>query len=119
MQGHLRFTLSVADDPEDKVGLVCISRPLMAESKSERAVLAPCMAVPPAMEIFVFVGAGAGEAVLDGLPLFEEGIRSEISGPAAEGGGFEMLRVVGIGPCTASGLSWSANVFDSSGSLAL
>lgn len=37
------------------VGLVVISSCRMASSRSERAVEAPCMGVPPAMEIFVVV----------------------------------------------------------------
>lgn len=81
------------------VGLVVISSCRMASSRSERAVEAPCMGVPPAMEIFVGVflllvlvgpGVEVRETGLDcvlglgfGLP------RSETSVPWADGGGFD------------------------------
>lgn len=55
----------------------------MAESSSVRAVEAPCIGVPPVMEIFVF---GAGEEVREAGALFDVGFRSDIRWPAAEGG---------------------------------
>ena len=61
MQLHCRFASSAADEAESD-GLVCISRLRIALSKSESAVEAPCMAIPPVMFTFVF---GAGEAVRD------------------------------------------------------
>lgn len=64
----------------------------MASSRSERAVEAPCIGVPPAMEIFVVAflplegpGVEVRETGLDlglGLP------RSETKVPWADGGGF-------------------------------
>ena len=85
----------------------------MAESRSESAVEAPCIAVPPVRLTFVF---GAGLACLDEAaePFLEGGAReSEISCPAAEGGGLEVMGfVVGAaesvmsGICVASGFCW-------------
>lgn len=83
--------------PEDElevcVGLVVISSWRMASSRSERAVEAPCMGVPPAMEILVALflplllgpGVEVRETGFDfgfGLP------RSEINVPWADGGSF-------------------------------
>jgi len=116
MQLHRRRSMS-SDDPEVKVGFVCISRLLIAESRSERAVLAPCIGVPPAIEILVFAAEGAGEDVLEDLALFGAGMRSEISGPAADGGGFD--EEVTVGACMASGFSCSASAFARGGSCAL
>lgn len=74
------------------VGLVVISSWRMASSRSERAVEAPCMGVPPAIEILVAAflpllgpGVEVREAGFDlgfGLP------RSETNVPWADGGGF-------------------------------
>lgn len=55
----------------------------MAESRAVRAVDAPCMGVPPVMLTLVF---GAGEEVRDVGALLEEGFRSDMRWPAAEGG---------------------------------
>ena len=52
----------------------------MADSRSFRAVLAPCMGVPPARDTFA---VGFGDAFLDGLV-------SEMSSPAADGGNFDV-----------------------------
>lgn len=61
MQLHLRFASSEAEaEVEDKVGLVCNSKLRMAESRSERAVEAPCIAVPPER---VTLALGAGDEV--------------------------------------------------------
>jgi hypothetical protein len=87
----------------------------MAESRLERVEDAPCIAVPPEMLTLVF-GAGDGfledcaEAAFLGLS------ESDISGPAAEGGGFDVIGFVVAaassvisGICVASGgLSRSA-----------
>lgn len=70
---------------DDKVGFVCNSRVRIAESRSESVAPAPCILVPPVMLTLVL--AGAGEDVLEGF--FEEGRKSEINGPEADGGGFE------------------------------
>ena len=74
------------------VGLVVISSWRIASSRSESAVEAPCMGVPPAMEIFVAAflpllgpGVEVRETGLDlgfGLP------RSETNVPWADGGAF-------------------------------
>jgi hypothetical protein len=71
--------------------LVWISRALIADSRSFRAVEAPCIGVPPAT---LTLALGFGDEFLD----FE----SEISWPAAEGGSFgaggagETPREVGV-----------------------
>ncbi len=66
------------------------------------------MEAPPGTLILVF---GAGEEVREALrePECTFG-RSEIRGPAAEGGGLDDLVEVGLGSCRASGWSESANV---------
>jgi hypothetical protein len=90
MQLHLLLSLS-AGEKVDKVGLVWSSRLRIAESKSESAVLAPCIAVPPEMLIFAF---GAGEAVREDCvdaPFFFGANESEINGPEADGGAFEVI----------------------------
>lgn len=92
-QSHFRAALSAAEG--EREGFVWSSRARMAESRSERAVEAPCMGVPPERAIFVFEGGLAGEEVREGWgDGFWEGLRevvrtfgrSEIREPAAEGG---------------------------------
>lgn len=72
---------------EVRDGFVCTSRLRMAESRSDRAVLAPCMAIPP--EMFTFVLVGAGEEFRE--DLFEVDSESEINGPEAEGGALDVV----------------------------
>lgn len=106
MQLHIRFASSAA---EDKDGFVWISRDLMAESRSESAVEAPCMAVPPVMLTLVF---GAGEAVRElcaDADLCGDS-ESETSDPAADGGNLEVMGLLVAeassvirGICVASG----------------
>lgn len=88
----------------------------MADSRSLRAVDAPCIGVPPATLTFAF---GFGEEFLDGFV-------SEISCPAADGGSFfgcgagETPRDFGVavpddvavGNCRASGFCDSPKAFD-------
>ena len=84
MQLHFRLELSW------RVLLVLISRVRIAASSSFKIIEAPCMDVPPVIFILVcLVGFdGAGEAVRE--LVREEGLllllKSEIKGPAAEGG---------------------------------
>jgi len=109
MQLHFLFALSW-----DKVGFVEISSARMADSKSFSSEEAPCMGVPPVIFTLAFA-CGFGEEV-------REGLRSDINGPAAEGGGFEDGRgttglvVVelddAVGFWVASGLSLRAEVLD-------
>ena len=83
-----------------------ISRLRIAESSSESTVDAPCIDVPPVMFTFVFELEGAGEEVREGFREEEfdlEGLRSEIKGPAAEGGG------LGTGAWMATGLDSREN----------
>jgi hypothetical protein len=85
MQLQFLFLVS-AGESEASEGLVWISRERMAESRSESAVEAPCIAVPPVSLILVFRD---GLAFLDdeAEPFLGGGARaSEISCPAAEGG---------------------------------
>jgi hypothetical protein len=84
MQLHFRLSLS------SKVALVLISSVLMAASSSERTVDAPCIDVPPVMLTFVLLGAGEDvrELLRELDVLF--GLKSEISEPAADGGGLGM-----------------------------
>lgn len=84
MQLHFLFPLS------NNVAFVLISKVLMAESSSERTVDAPCMDVPPVMLTFVLLGAGeeVRELLREEDVLFV--LKSEISEPAAEGGGLGM-----------------------------
>jgi len=93
MQLHLLFSFSAVVFEEERLGFVWISRLLMAESRSESVVEAPCIAVPPVILTLVF---GAGEAffeVCDDAAL--RGDRaSDIKAPAAEGGGFEAIGCV-------------------------
>jgi hypothetical protein len=81
MQLHFLRSLS------SRVLLVLISKLRMAASSSWSTVEAPCIDVPPVM--FTFVLEGAGDAVRDALReeelLFD--LKSDISEPAAEGGG--------------------------------
>lgn len=61
----------------------------MAESRALRAVDAPCIGVPPVIYIFVlFVLFGSGDEVRDTGALLGLTLRSDIRGPAAEGGAF-------------------------------
>jgi len=80
---------------------VLISRLRIAASSSERTVEAPCIDVPPVMFIFVFELEGAGEEVREVGVDFEV-LKSDIRGPAAEGG------ALGIGAWMAAGLVWRA-----------
>ena len=80
MQLQRRLELSC----EERLGFVWISRARMAESKSLIIEDAPCMEVPPDILILALAFT-AGDAVLD---AFREGIASDISRPAADGGGF-------------------------------
>jgi hypothetical protein len=59
MQLHFRLALSWDDE---RVGFVCISSALIAESRSFKAVEAPCMGVPPCTLTLVF---GFGDEVRD------------------------------------------------------
>ena len=72
---------------------------------------APCIEAPPCTLILAL---GAGEAVREDVREPERTLgRSEINGPAAEGGGLvEVVDVaeVGLGSCRASGWSDKANV---------
>ena len=72
------------------------------------------MEAPPGTLILVF---GAGEEVREVLrePVCTLG-RSEIKGPAAEGGGLDGFVEDPLGSCRASGCSESANVFVRAGS---
>ena len=81
-------------------------------TRSSKVVDAPCMDAPPGTLILVF---GAGEEVREVLrePVCTLG-RSEIKGPAAEGGGLNGF--VDMGSCRASGWSESANVLARAGS---
>ena len=136
MQGHRRRDWSASVLLlEDRDGLVWISRLRIALSRSESVVEAPCMAMPPEIETFVFdEGAGAGEEVREPLPL--EFRASEIKGPEAEGGGFAAAVVllrdavavavavavvedVGTGDWIASGFSCRARTLARGGSFPL
>jgi hypothetical protein len=86
----------------------------MAESKSLIIEDAPCMEVPPDILILA-LAFRAGDAVLD---AFREGIASDISGPAADGGGFGLgIGLVEVelgcsnGTCNASDFSCNTNAF--------
>ena len=90
----------------------------MAESRSLIVDELPCIDVPPERLILVL---GAGEEVREVLTSG----RSEISEPAADGGGFgdavrddaRLLEVdLTVGSCRASGLSERARVFAKCGS---
>lgn len=74
MQLHFRLLLSV----DAKLGFVWISSALIADSRSFRAVEAPCIGVPPAT---LTLALGFRDDVLV--------LVSEISCPAAEGGSFD------------------------------
>ena len=84
------------------------------DTRSSRVVDAPCMEAPPGTLILVF---GAGEEVREVLrePVCTLG-RSEIKGPAAEGGGLDGFIEDPLGSCCASGCSESANVLERAGS---
>ncbi|KUI60727.1 hypothetical protein VP1G_11228 [Cytospora mali] len=78
---------------EDRDGFVVISRERMAASRSATAVEAPCMGVPPVMEILVVWPVPLDDG--PGVELREVGFdlgfcfgarRSETSEPAADGG---------------------------------
>jgi hypothetical protein len=81
-------------------GLVVSSRERMASSRSVTAVEAPCMGVPPVMEILVAEGLGPGPGVDDREAGFELGLelgldldfgasKSETRLPAADGGALD------------------------------
>jgi len=78
---------------------VLISRLRIAASSSESTAEAPCIDVPPVMLTFVFELEGAGEEVCEVGVDFEV-LKSEVRGPAAEGGGR------GMGAWMAAGLGW-------------
>lgn len=114
MQLHCRFASSAGDDPES-VGLVCTSKLRIALSKSESAVEAPCIAVPPDTLTFVL---GAGDAVREDCEdaVLRGDSMSETKGPAAEGGAFDVVGVevdpaspVMSGICVASAGRFSLN----------
>lgn len=69
---------------------------------------APCIGEPP--ETFILALA-AGEAVLADVRTLG---RSEIKGPAAEGGGLEWAVDTGVGSCRAAG-SASATALEARG----
>jgi len=60
-QSHFRAELSAGEG--EREGFVWVSRARMAESRSERAVEAPCMGVPPERAIFVLEEALVGDEV--------------------------------------------------------
>lgn len=67
-----------------------ISKLRIAASSSERTFDCPCIDVPPVIFTFVFELEGAGDDVREGCreEAFDfEVLKSEIRGPAAEGGG--------------------------------
>jgi len=89
-------------------GLVVSSRERMASSRSVTAVEAPCMGVPPVMEILVGGGLGPGPGVDEreagvelgrelGLDLDFGARRSDTRLPAAEGGALDGGGVAGFG----------------------
>ena len=84
------------------------------DTRSSKVVDAPCIEAPPGTLILVF---GAGEEVREVLrePVCTLG-RSEIKGPAAEGGGLDGFVEDPKGSRRASGCSQSANVFERAGS---
>ncbi len=83
---QLHFLLSLSSN----VVFVLISKVLIAESSSESIVDAPCIDVPPVMLTFVLLGAGEDfrELLWEAGVLFD--LKSEMSEPAAEGGGLGM-----------------------------
>lgn len=95
IQLHFRFSFSAAEFAVDKDGFVWISRLRMAESRSESADDAPCIAVPPEM---LTLALGAGDAVLEELVEVALGFRgdklSDMSDPAADGGA--LAAVIGL-----------------------
>ena len=84
------------------------------DTRSSKVVDAPCMEAPPGTLIVVF---GAGEEVREVLrePVCTLG-RSDIKGPAAEGGGLDGLVEDPLGSCRVSGCSERANVLERAGS---
>ena len=102
---------------EERAGLVWISRARIAESRSLRAVEAPCIGIPPDRLILVL---GAGEGVRDEVLTLGT---SEIREPAADGGGLgdgfrddEMDDEEGMGSWRASGASERASALAKGGS---
>lgn len=99
-QEQRRADVSVALELRD--GLVWISRARIAESRSLSVLDAPCMGMPPDRAILAF-----------GADVFMRTFgRSEMSVPAAEGGGFgdglwEEVAEADLGGC---GFSLSENV---------
>ena len=101
-QLHRRAATSSAPDNE---GFVVISSERMAASRSFRAVEAPCIGVPPAMDTLadgVFdLELGPGVDVREtGLDLgfdFGGASKSETRLPAADGGGLERFGVEDLG----------------------
>ena len=90
---QLHFRRRSSSALEAKEGLVCTSRLRMAESRSDNAVEAPCMAVPPDMLIFVF---GAGEEFREDCEVPFEACflgesESDTRGPEADGGCFAVI----------------------------
>lgn len=65
MQGQARALLSTSLCA--RVGFVDISRVRIADSRSERVLRAPCIGVPPGIEIFCLLEAGRGDEVRDGV----------------------------------------------------
>lgn len=86
----------------------------MAESRSVKAVDAPCMAVPPDMLILVLA---AGDAVREDamapfvvvVAFFLDERESEMRGPEADGGGFAVMgKVMGFALSVING-NWVAS----------
>jgi hypothetical protein len=94
MQLHFRFSLS------NNELFVLISNVRIAASSSVNTEEAPCIDVPPVILTFVLLGAGeeVRELFRDVGVLFA--LKSEISEPAAEGGG------LGVGAWMASGFGF-------------
>lgn len=97
-EGGVGLELEGAD--RGVLGRVCISRIpshgyLRSYTRSFSVADSPCMEAPPWTLIFVF---GAGEDVRDDVRELERTFgRSDIKGPAAEGGGLEVaVDVAGV-----------------------
>lgn len=93
----------------ERDGFVVISRDLIAASKSDRAVDAPCMGVPPVIEIFAAgalffeLGPGVDEREVGFEFGFDLGARrSDTREPAADGGGLLALGGLGVGALEAA-----------------
>jgi len=125
IQLHLRRARS-SGEASDNEGLVVISRLRIALSRSDSAVEAPCMALPPTMVIFIFCGCCAGEVERLPFALLDGGAsESDIRDPAADGGSFDddddepdaVFDVEGI--WIASGFSFNCSTLANGGSFDL